>query len=466
LLRRVAESAGDDLRVMPIAARAPLRFYSVGAGRMTQDEVAALPQELKKKAEVERLELARQSVPLLPRETPAIATESAPDISSSETPAVATVSVQAAPREILAEPANEPPAGTVDPHQLFEMVNDRELATRIGHAFTTGDFDAAAGIGWGAIASLSTFPDLTYPVRFAEAPTTHWFWQSALATLATDRGPPSDVLEQYLRRFADSMDIRRAQGDAAGLIFAAATTIALGRRPSPETVEVTDKLTQIFQRPFSITTHSDLRLLAIQMLWRRNPQRFPDLEVRIPFDRIQLFSPDLFDLNPDLVRGFDAVKKFIHAARSKKMSSTDADSFTTSTEYSLILTRGLGSNALIGRLFIGVTPELYDNAVRALIDADNLSYGAVDRAIEEIVGRASFWPADLFPGNTSWLDQDLRSGFLAKVIVHADRCGLLLPLLEQATAVNASKLLPKLARLVRRYEEIRNPGYRSGPPTS
>lgn len=469
LLRRTAESAGDDVRVMPIDARAILRFYSLGAGRMTPDEVTALPQGLGRTAGVERLELQRQRVTGQPRAAPATAgASSIPQLEGMqlETLQMPTASAEAAASDMPAEPLNVGPVGSADPRALFELVNDRELAARVGYAFTTGDFDAAASIGWGAIASLSAFPDLTHPIRFAETPTMHWIWQSALATLATDRGPPSDVLERYLLRFADSIDVRRAQGDAAGLIFAAATTIALGRRPSPETVEVTDKLTQIFQRPFSITTHSDLRLLAIQMLWRRNPQRFPDLEVRIPFDRIQLFSPDLFDLNPDLIRGFDAVKNFIHAARSKKMSSTDADSFTTSTEYSLILTRGLDSNALIGRLFIGVTPELYDNAVRALIDSDNLSYGAVDRAIEEIVGRASFWPADLIPGNTSWLDQDLRSGFLAKVIVHADRCGLLLPLLEQATAVNASKLLPKLARLVRRYEEIRNPGYRSGSPTS
>ena len=123
---------------------------------------------------------------------------------------MATVSTEATASEMPAEPLNVRPAGSLNPRDLFELVNDRELAARIGYAVTTGDFDTAASIGWDAIASLAAFPDLTHPIRFAEAPTMHWFWQSALATLATDHGPPSDVLEQYLRRFADSVDARRA----------------------------------------------------------------------------------------------------------------------------------------------------------------------------------------------------------------------------------------------------------------
>ena len=52
------------------------------------------------------------------------------------------------------------------------------------------------------------------------------------------------------------------------------------------------------------------------------------------------------------------------------MSSKDADGFATSSEYSLILTRDIASNEMVG---LGVTPEVYDGAVRALIDSDNLS---------------------------------------------------------------------------------------------
>ncbi len=468
LLRRVAESAGDDLRVMPIAARAPLRFYSVGAGRMTPDEVAALPQELGRTAGIDRLDLKRRVAE--PRAASAPEAEAASSNPPSETPEMATVSTEAtASEEMPAEPLVRP-AGSLNPRDLFELVNDHELASRIGYAFTTGDFDTAAGIGWDAIASLSAFPDLTHPIRFAETPTTHWFWQSALATLATDRGPPSDLLEQYLRRFAESVDSRRATADAAGLVFAAATTFALGRVPSPETLAVTDKLAQIFQRSFRIVTYSDLRLLVAQILWRRHPQRPSEFDVRIPLNRIQLFSRDLFGL--DFVRdselesatrsqGFDAIPELIGGSG---VSSDSADRFVTSNESFVSLRQNSGSIEQMGRLLVGVTPEIYDNAVRALLNSDNLSYGAVDRAIEQVISRASFWPADLVPGNRSWLDQDIRSGFLAKVIVHADRCGLLLPLLEAATKVNASKHLPRLVQLVRRYEKMRTPVFPSSSP--
>ena len=43
--------------------------------------------------------------------------------------------------------------------------------------------------------------------------------------------------------------------------------------------------------------------------------------------------------------------------------------------------------------------------------------------------------------------------------MHADRCGLLVPLFDNARAVNASRHLQQLALLIHRYEEIRSLGY-------
>jgi hypothetical protein len=157
---------------------------------------------------------------------------------------------------------------------------------------------------------------------------------------------------------------------------------------------------------------------------------------------------------------FDAARKFVDQGKGGKVSSKEAEAFATSSEYSGILTNEyLDSNWPVGRLVTGVTPELYDSAVRALIDSDNLSYGSVDRAIKQAVERAPFWPYDLMPGEISSRDRDLRAGFLARVVMHADRCGLLVSLFEDAGKINASQHLHQLALLIRRYDEVRGLGY-------
>jgi hypothetical protein len=288
----------------------------------------------------------------------------------------------------------------------------------------------------------------------------HWFWQSALAGLAVDdsQAPPREMLEQYLLRFANSVS-PRADISAAGLMFATATTIALGDRPSPATVAATAKLGQIVQRMRTVETHRDLRLLAIHRLWQHEQWRSSNIEVHIPLNRIQIFSPQLLER-----ADFESVNAFIAKARTGKLSSRDADDFVASSSYSILLTSDvIAQNYSTGRLLIGVTPELYDSAVRALIDSDNLSYGSVDRAIESVAEQAPFWPDDLVPGKISSRDGDLRAGLLARVVVHADRCGLLVPLFEQAKSKNASRHLHQLAQLFRRYEEIRLLGYRAVP---
>jgi hypothetical protein len=278
--------------------------------------------------------------------------------------------------------------------------------------------------------------------------------------------PSSEMLEEYLRRFARSVDPRRADANAAGLMFATATTIALGERPSPETVDVTERLVPIVARQRVIRTHSDLRLLAIHGLWRSEHWRPSETEVRIPLNRIQLFSPELLNCRPNAVPGIEAVQAFVADARKRKLSSRDADAFASSNRQSIVFFNYAVSTDLPSdRILTGVTPEIYDSAVRALIDSDHLSYGGIDPAIMKIVQLAPFWPDDLVPGAISRRDADLRAGLLARIVVHADRCGLLALLFEHATNVSPNEHLQQLAKLLRRYEDVRSLAYRTTPVT-
>jgi hypothetical protein len=207
------------------------------------------------------------------------------------------------------------------------------------------------------------------------------------------------------------------------------------------------------------TTDYDLRLLAIHGLWLREPWSSSEMGVRVRLGRIQLFSEELLRTNPILIPGLQTISNFVSNVKEEKVSSREVDAFVATDEYILISGYIFRPNLPAGRLLTGVTPELYDSAVRALIDSDNLSYGSVDRAISGIMARAPFWPHDLVPDGISSRDKDLRAGFLARVVVHADRCGLLAPLFEQAKSRNASIHLHQLAQLLARYENVRKLAY-------
>ncbi|MHC2394999.1 hypothetical protein ACVMHZ_009751 [Bradyrhizobium liaoningense] len=464
LLRRVAESAGADVSVMPVANRAMLRFFSAGAGRMTAGEIKALPSELAKRAEIELLELNRGTVSRMP-DTLSTTDRAAAGSVEPDVGALATeASIAAAPQSRRDATPAEDVTGTADPFQLFRMINDRELNARIGFAMTSGDFAVAANTGWRAIAELSAFPDLSERLRYADDPTTHWFWQAAIASLALphNESPAREMLERLLQRFADSVN-HRAEPDAAGLMFAAATTIAIGDRPSAAVAAATSKLAHIVQRMRGATTNCDLRLLAIHGLWLREPWFSSEMGVQVRLGRIQLFSEELLRTNPILIPGLQTISNFVSNAKEEKVSSREVDAFVATDEYILISGYIFRPNLPAGRLLTGVTPELYDSAVRALIDSDNLSYGSVDGAISDIMARAPFWPHDLVPDGISSRDKDLRAGFLARVVVHADRCGLLVPLFERTKSRNASIHLHQLAQLLARYENVRNLAYTASP---
>lgn len=445
ICRRLAESAGADVQVMPVASRALLRFNSVGPLSMTAEEVAALPSDLQNKAAVERLELARRQTSTTPSEHGASSSSPGPNAvpaDIAQPPAIDSWPGDSTP----VQPAVAAPvSGTKEPHLLLEMVVDRGLAARVGYEFSSGGFDRAASIGWDAIAELSGFPDLSDPLRTSEEPVMHWFWQTALASLVSQTRPPDGQLEHYLRRFMASVG-RGGRPNSAGLFFAAGTAVAL--RAS----KVTERPPILLPPELFIRSHTDLRILALHLLstYRESAN---DPYVRVSLNRIRLFSKNVLKTS---VEGIAQIQRFHEQAASGGMASKDMDAFAGSPDLSLSLTSRDFSDPSqregITEILLGVTPELHDGAVRALIAADQASSGAMDAIVTSIAERAGLWPIDLRPDQISPRDHDRRAGLFAGVVMQADRCGLLVPLLNEAAERCAGEHLRRLARLAEGYE--------------
>ena len=449
LARRVAESAGDDTSVMPIANRALLRFYSVGALRLTAQEKAALPNLEGRQATIEVLEAARRQVS--PNVTAQVQHEAAARTSSASTD-----------DELEAAHADETMimgAGTRQPYELFDAILDRELTAKIGFSFSQGAFADAAALGWNALAEFSAFPDLSAPMRFQADPVSHWIWQSAIARLLTENDPPRPWLEDCLRRLASSVDPKRAGIDSAGLSFAAATTIALGGQLSPETAEAVRRLSEIVQRTtVGTATHSQLRILALSALWRA-PEPSARFEVAIPFSRIRLFARDLLGPSPGVRPELGRVLDLIHRQTGPGIESREIDSFVASPDFAIIFTPAMlfdpGWRDGIAPLLMGVSPELHDISIRALIAVDG-STAAANPLIRSLIERSPLWPADVIPEQSPARDRDRREGLIAATVVHADRCGLLEDLFSAAVSARPDvTLLREVTELMHRYDNVR-----------
>lgn len=446
LVRRVAESAGEDTSVMPIANRAWLRFYTVGPLRLTAEETAALPASLGRQATIEVLETSRRQV--------------SPNIAAQVQHEAAARPPSASSDGLETAPANDATVreGTRKPHELFDAMLDRELIARIGYSFGQGAFEDAAALGWTALTEFSAFPDLSESMRFQEDPVSHWIWQSALARLLTANYPPRPWLEDCLVRLAKSVDPRRARIDSAGLTFAAATTIALGGRLSPETTESTRQLSEIIERTSRIESHGHLRILALSALWRER-EPLPRFEVAIPFSRIRLFAHDLLGpqqgMRPELGKVWD----FVDRSSNSGIVGREIDRFVAAPDFAIHFTpRMLFDSAWrngIVPLLIGLSPELHDNAIRALIALDG-STAAANPIIRTIIERSPFWPADVVPEKSSPRDRDRREGLIAAAVVHADRCGLLADLLSAAASARPDITpLREVTELMHSYDNVR-----------
>jgi hypothetical protein len=472
LCRRVAQSAGADIRVMPVANRALLRYHDVGAQRLSQEEFATLPPELKRQGEIESLEAATMQGTATAVSGVAGAANAgtiAGNITelvvvTKETLEDASIGLDAAlpdgvppvPQtglEMIAPPVWMP--GPQTPERLLDMIVDRELTARIGFAFNSGDFDTAARLGWEAIAGVSAFPDLSERLRVSDDPVMHWFWQTAMASLVVTRYlPPRDWLENCLRRFAASVDPRRGQISSAGVFFAAATTVALGGRLSPETVEACDHLATLFHRARSVETHCDLRVIALSKLWQAKLS-LSNFEIRIPYSRLQLFAMALLGTSP--TPPLDKAFFFSEDVRKSGITSRDADKFVMEPDFAVSLSTDWGDR--IGPIVAGVAPEIHDSAIRALIGVDTSNEGALNTPINIMLQNARFWPVDLRPNDIPVRDRDRRAGMIAGAVVHADRCGLLPALLEAAQANQANVHLQRIALLARRYDDVRRRAY-------
>ena len=450
LCRHLADSAENDLPLMPLTARALLRFYSVGPLRMTAEELAALPPELAGKADVERLEFARRE---------------GRDVTTAAPPASPSgISVRGArPPPVIAEAAAVVGAEAPSPgYRLYELLNDRDLGARIRYAFSVGDFDEAAGLAWTAIHTVPQLPDLSDPLRSADDPVMHWIWMAALARLVSgDQWPPSGQIESLMSRVIGSTNPERASTNPVGLWLAAAATIALEGRLS--SVASTEKLISLIRRVQSAVMHADLRVFALYPLWLGDRRPSTPMQISVPLNRLQVFRREFLSDTP-AVPGLGSVSRLLKRMIDQKTLSRDIDVYAAASEPSVLFHEpAWGKSAervKIGRMLTGLQPELYDVAVLAVREVDRKNRDWVDQAIRETEAQALYWPADAKADeNPAVRDRDRRAGLLARAVVHADRCGLLPELLQKVTAQSDNRRLIQISKLAVRYAEVLRQGW-------
>lgn len=428
----------------PRDARALELYRRVGPLRMHAAEVARLPEEQRKAAVLSRMEFARQQGRAL--------------ADSGE------------PADLVASG----PTGGLDeeigksPDQLFAFLREREIGTRIDYAFTSGDFPAAAAIGWRRIGTISDFPDLSEPWRLPGDPVSHWIWQAALAALAIeDASAARSKLEVFLEKFARCLDPARARADATGLVLAAAATVALDARLPAGVTAATQALAEKAASLAGVRTFTDLRLVALHPAWR-DRHALPSRKVRIPYRRLRLFSESLLaEPHPTLqLDGQDRLLAFVADARIEAPSAREFDAFAAADgkHIELSLAPAEDQRRRLADILVGLSPELYDVVVNALIAADRQASAAIDLAIGATRDRAPFWPRDVVPEATPRRDRDRRAGSIARAVIHADRCGLLCGLLESATERVESDRLRDVMRLVQRYEALRRRAFTGAEP--
>lgn len=480
LYRRLAESAGADVAAMPVEARAVLRFYGTGALRLTEQELAALPNDLRVRATAERLQAARRlgttvtvaaAEPAVP---PPLATPESTPIAAA--PAVGSGSappdglVRGAPDRI-SERTVSSEERTIDdvvtgeggleaaspgrrraPHEWFTRLVDSELSARIGYAFTTGDFETAARAGWEAVGEFGEFPDLSDPLRISEDPVMHWFWQTAMASLIARSRPPESELHRILGRFAGAL--RRAEtSDAAGFFFASGVVLTLASKSALEPIAV--HRADYWMDDFVVRSQADLREIALRSFWRPTA-RANYLKGRVPGRYVRLLSSPLA-----VSQKMGAIADVVAEAAKHATSTAELESFLTSIKESLSFDSAPVQSQqpdFVVAAFLGLAPELYDTAVSALVAADREAGRRIEDVIAAWSRKVVLWPADLDLAQVPARDRDRRAGVIAAVVRHVDRCGILNDLLTEAASLVSDPHLVNVAELAGRYDEVLRAG--------
>jgi hypothetical protein len=488
LRAQVAAAAGEDVLVMPLPARALLRYQSVGRVRLSEQEVAALPEELRETAEVDRMESARKQGRVKKSSRPKA---EIPTLNIDEIlPSTGLESVPRAPPSTAGTPWSEgglfgprsdaflakaraPPR---TPRGFLEAIDDQGLAVRIRSAFTLADFEEAAAFGWAALADLRDLPDLSDPLPVNDDPVEHWIWRTALAQLGIPNPLPSGpALADVLARVADRTNPERARPDAAGLVLAAAVTIAAGARLPEHIYESSERLASIVSKvTVRVGNRAGLRILALHPLWRGDGGFELTHRVQIPSQLLRVYWPSLPSgivvPGPEPTGGWfgffrDSDKpgelaKYAAAARQGTLPVSEADAIAllrgSWSMEALTLSRTAPERATVGEILTGTKPELHDVVVDALTGLDRQDSATIDAAIEAVAALAAVWPNNIAPRSVPARDRDRRDGLVAHAVVQADRCGLLVDLMQQAAKTHSDEKprIDKVANLVLRYEQV------------
>jgi|GEM_PF-3654356 len=485
--RQLSDSAGQDVLIMPLEARSLVRFYAVGALRLGAEELAALPPELRSRADLDRMasEVRRGTagstgVPNQAPDASASPSVQKDDIASRsdgspqppQSPALESASEHPGLESLPRPPAAEAmPTGSAMVYEnLFDILRDRELQTRIIHAFARGEFHHAADLGLNRLMQVSRIPNLAVAWNLSDEPVTHWIWLAALSNLVPAERSLAATLGGYLVRISGNIQDTRKGEVTFGLALAAAVTVALRGQVSSTLGERLTPLFDAISSASPITSRTDMRLLALKPLWKQQSP-LSSRSITLPMKHLQVFSPSFASRfqgsdHPELSIPKEAYDEsiikqslsIVSQPGQRDLSCADLDRIASSSAlFSLTLNY---ANQDIGELLSGTMPELYDPVINALAELDLKQSEAIDAVTTELETQAFVWPKDLASNSVSVRDRDRRAGHLTRLVVHADRSDLLHSLLESVSKHTGDAKLKAVCDLVREYREVLRMGWR------
>lgn len=510
LCRRLSDRVGDDVLAMPLPSRAIIRFHGVGPLRLGSAESAALPPALReatvqatkvselrqgrvpsrqptREAEPPRRGIAISNPPpaniLTPPRIPRAIVRQ-PEVASPEDrvagPAEGGLALggpaprggDMAPRDVDMAPAIREPleiSAGVAAHGLFDLLRSPELGTAIAHAFTSGSFLTSGVAGFQKLLELRNLPDLTMPAPFSIDPVLHWTWQSGLSVCGSSLAQIADAdLHMFLLRVAAATDPDRARPDSVGILLMAVTTIALTGRLSDENRAVLALFSTCAKRISAVSSQAELRVLSLQSTWSHDPRKALPSTLTIPARYLRVFSPafvsadgqptrDALAGGPDGLFASPPMQDLLARARDRSARSPEFDRVLAAAPPWTYAagSRGPSASDTLAAAIVGAAPELYDVVIGVFRQLDAESPAVTSRAIGETARRTPFWPADVDLSDISVRDRDRRDGAIARAVVHADRCGLLESMLEEAARVAPGLQISRVSGLARAYEALR-----------
>ena len=459
LAASVAGTAGQDIALMPLTVRALLKFHSDGPSSLNTDEIGALPDALAIRAGLAVGERGSRTGTGAARKTSMRRRKSTPK--STSTGGTSGSEYEEMAGDFL-EGTGDGGMRPSEPADFMELFFDEALQDQVITEFRNGQFSDVANAGWSALGRATGFDQKDIGRLLTSSDLSgHWIWLTALATYAA---PDLDSRDRSnaLYRMRDGFE-RAAENEGAAFRRVAATLIHL-LRDSENPPLNKEWLGETVITRFDSDEYRDLsewRYLGMRSVYYE-PSAWLELVDEFPTRFVRLFEPVLLEYLSDFNNYKSKSSKIVDDMHSLFASKEaydvdwdDTSSINRWAEQSQIRLAGdqrFVPDYVLTGVLRGTSPELHDVVTNALL---YLPEPDLFDLMDRLVDQARIWPQDIDPKMLRQYsaDQSISVGLLARIVLHADRCGLLGTLLHHGGATQETRLFDDIGRILEKMDE-------------